>query len=243
MKNDLKREKPPRRCDDGKQHWCRKEAQMAGPKCHWRDHLCRARFQLLEGDGDERERLTHAAQEFQLACSQETDWPPAMRSRAEVLRRTLLSKEWSSAADCRVSEETLREASEQLWRFCEVAEPCAWDSAASGVRGIEHLREARAALHGPIGAQTDRLRAAASSFRAALFHVESWPDALRSAAEALTAKLARYGIGWQHEEAVRRMGDRTAGEISHQMLQLCDDADRHHGEELNEDEPQVRKSR
>jgi hypothetical protein len=39
------------------------------------------------------------------------------------------------------------------------------------------------------------------------------------------------------------MGDRTAGEISHQMLQLCDDADRHHGEQASEEEPQVRKSR
>jgi hypothetical protein len=164
-----------------------------------------------------------------------------MRSQAEALHRKLLSQQWSSA-DGRVSEETLREASEQLWRFCEVAEPCAWDSAASGVRGIEHLREARAALHRETGAPKDRLRAAASSFRAALFHVETWPDALRSAAEALTAKLARYGFG-RHEEAVRRMGDRTAGEISHQMLQLCDDADRHHGEEPNEGEPHVRKSR
>ncbi len=214
---------------------------MAGPKCHWRDHLCRARFQLLEGDGDERERLTHAADEFEQACAAQTDWPPAMRSQAEALRGKLHLKPWS-AGGCRVSEETLRDASEQLWRFCEVAEPCAWDSAASGVRGIEHLREARAALHRETGAPKDRLKAAASSFRAALFHVESWPDALRSAAEALTAKLARYGIG-RHEEAVRRMGDRTAGEISHQMLQLCDDADRHHREQASEEEPQVRKSR
>jgi hypothetical protein len=110
MENDLKREKPPRRCD-AEQHWCRKEAQMAGPKCHWRDHLCRARFQLLEGDGDERERLTHAADEFEQACAAQTDWPPAMRSQAEALRGKLHLKPWS-AGGCRVSEETLRDASE-----------------------------------------------------------------------------------------------------------------------------------
>jgi len=215
---------------------------MAGPKCHWRDHLCRARFQLLEGEGDERERLAHAADEFQLAFATQTDWPPTLRRRAEVLRAKLFSNE-STTADRLAHEQSLRETSEQLWRFCEIAEPCPWDAAAAGVRGIEHLREARAALHGETGGAKDRLLTAATSFRAALFHVEMWPDALRSAAEALTAKFARYG-GDRHDDAVRRMGDRTAGEISHEMLRLCDDADRHHGdEEQNVPEPEQQSRR
>jgi hypothetical protein len=215
---------------------------MAGPKCHWRDHLCRARFELLEGDGDERERLAHAADEFRLAFATQSDWPPVMRSRAEVLRSKLISKELT-AADRLACEESLREISEQLWRFCEIAEPCPWDAAAAGVRGIEHLREARTALHGQSGGAKDRLLNATTSFRAALFHVEMWPDALRSAAEALTAKFARYGSD-RHDDAVRRMGDRTAGEISHEMLRLCEDADRHHADDVGtnpESEPRKRR--
>lgn len=203
---------------------------MAGPKCHWRDHLCRARFELLEGDGDERERLARAADEFRRAFATQSDWPPTVRRRAEVLRSKLFSKE-SMTGERLACEVSLRETSEQLWRFCEIAEPCPWDAAAAGVRGIEHLREARAALHGQSGAAKDRLLTAATSFRAALFHVEMWPDALRSAAEALTAKFARYGCS-RHDDAVRRMGDRTAGEISNEMLRLCDDADRHHAEDF-----------
>ena len=52
-----------------------------------------------------------------------------------------------------------------------------------------------------------------------------------------------HGLRAQLAEAQTVRDALTAGEISHQMLQLCDDADRHHGEQASEDEPQVRKSR
>ena len=145
----------------------------------------------------------------------------------------------ASAADtvARMSDELLRQTSDELWGFCEIAEPCPWDDAGAKVRGIEHLREARAALRERGGDVRERLRIAASGLRAAVFHAESWPEALRIAAEALSSKIFRKDDA-KPGEAVGRMGPKTAAEICHEILQLCDDADRHHDEEpLRRDPP------
>lgn len=195
----------------------------------WQDHLCRVRFELLEGEGDERKRLRRAAEEFDAAYPLRTKWPPELRRRAEMLHSKLFAGRSPAIVDS-LDENRLREISDDLWQFSEIAEPCPWDSAAAKVRGIEHLREARTALHGQQGDLRDRVRAATHSFRAAVLHVESWPEALRSAAEALTARLSRYGSDSRSDEPVRRMGNRTAGEISQEILRLCDDADRHQDE-------------
>lgn len=195
---------------------------------NWTSHLCKARFELLEGDGDERERLVHAAEQFRAALAARANWPPAVRLRADALRSRLFAGGGVSEAITRMDESTLRETSDALWQFCEVAEPCPWDAEALGVRGIEHLREARTALHHHEGDLRERLRTAAQRFRAAVFHAESWPESLRATAEALTAKIFGHG---KAEEPVRRMGDKTAGEISQEILRLCDDAERHDGGE------------
>lgn len=191
----------------------------------WQSQLCRVRFELLDGDGDDRERLKQAAREFHAAYSARAQWPDGLRRRAERLYARLFAGRTMSDLD-RIAEDELRDLSDQLWQFSEVAEPCPWDAAAAEVRGIEHLWEARGLLHKQEGDLKERLRAATRSFRAAALHVESWPDALRSAAEALTARLSKYGSD-KPDETVRRMGNRTAGEISQELLRLCDDADRH----------------
>lgn len=202
----------------------------------WQSQLCRVRFELLDGEGDERTRLEQAAKEFRSAYGARATWPPELRRRGERLFARLFVGNSLIALD-RVDEEELRDVSDQLWQFCEVAEPCPWDAAAAGVRGIEHLWEARGLLHKQEGDLRERLRAATRSFRAAALHVESWPDALRSAAEAITARLSKYGSE-KPDESVRRMGNRTAREISQDLLRLCEDADRHQSsDEVDEKRP------
>ena len=90
------------------------------------------------------------------------------------------------------------------------------------MKGADRLHQARDVLHGGGGDPRNRLRVAAHHFWSAVFHADSWPAALRSHAEALTAKIFRYGT---IDQAVCRMGDKTAGEISRDLLRLCDEAD------------------
>lgn len=186
-------------------------------------HLCSARRELLEGDGDERDRLRIAAREFARALVDYPNWPARSQAVADRLRAKLLAGGGPDAAVRRMDEETLREVSDELWRFCEIAEPCPWDRTAADVKGIEHLREARTALYGENGDLRDRLKAAAHRFWSASFHVETWPSGLRTKAEALTARLFRHG---KIDDAVGRMGNKTAGEISQDILRLCDEAER-----------------
>ncbi len=178
----------------------------------------------MEGDGDERQCLARAAVEFEAALGAAADWPPEMKGSTEALRSRLIPHGRPEPAIARMSDETLREVSNALWRFSEAAEPCPWDEFHAQVRGIEHLREARGVLYGESGDLRDRLRAAASGFRAAVLHAGSWPEALRARAESLSSRLF-HGGGTKPEEAVRRMGDKTAAEISIDLLGLCDDAD------------------
>lgn len=186
--------------------------------------LCEARIELLEGEGDERERLLVAARCFLAAVERGRRWPPELRVDAEALKTRLLRRGTPEASVAEMNEETLRHVSDLLWRFCEVAEPCHWDAAGAQVRGIEHLREARAALHGAEGDVRDRLQAAVRGFRAAVLHAGAWPAGLREKAEAVTARLFREPNG-KPEDAVRRVGDKTAGEISLDILGICDDAE------------------
>jgi len=188
----------------------------------WSDHLCKARIELLEGHGDDRERLENAAREFARALAARNEWPMGMKAWAGSLRSRLTSSGSVGETIAGMDEATLRDVSDGLWRFCEVAEPCPWEGPAAEVRGIEHLREAREALYGPQGTARDRLLAAAQQFWTAAFHVESWPETLRTRAESLSAKIFRHG---KIEESVSRMGDKTAAEVSQELLGLCDDAE------------------
>lgn len=90
------------------------------------------------------------------------------------------------------------------------------------MKGIEHLCRAAESVRAPGGDGRDRLRVAAHEFWAAVFHVESWPEPLRSRAERLTGRIFYYG---NIDEAVRRMGDRTAAEVSHEIARLADEAE------------------
>jgi hypothetical protein len=92
------------------------------------------------------------------------------------------------------------------------------------MKGAEHLRKASGVLRGGSGDPRDRLRTAAHHFWSAVFHIDSWPAELRPTAEALTGRIFRYGA---IDQAVDRMGDKTATEISQELLRLCDDAERH----------------
>lgn len=188
----------------------------------WSDHLCKARIELLEGHGDDRERLANAAREFAMALASRREWPLEMKATAGSLRAKLTAEGRLSESIAAMDEQSLREISDRLWRFCEIAEPCPWEGPAAEVRGIEHLREAREALYGEDGNVRDRLRTAAYRFWSAALHVESWPEHLRARAEALSVKIFRHG---KIDESVGRMGDKTAAEVSQEMLGICDDAE------------------
>lgn len=209
------------------------------------DRLCDARVELLEGDGDERERLLRAARDFLSAAEKSRGWPADVRRRAEPLLAAFLRHGGPEESVARMTEETLRQVSDELWRFSEVAEPCPSDAAGAKVRGIEHLREARAALDAD-GAVRDKVRAAARRLREAVRHAGPWPDGLRVRAEALSARIFRHGgrdggpagerQGLAGGGEVRRMRDESAAEISTELLGLCDDA-----EDFESDGPHRRK--
>lgn len=187
-----------------------------------KNHLCNARIGLLEGDGDERERLAEAVRDFNAALAEYPSWPVGLQVRADVLRARLPSVPRSREAVALKDDGTIRELSNELWRFCEVAEPCPWDGPAAAVRGVEHLRVARQELADRGHGIRERLSAAARQFWLAVLQAESWPAGLRERAEALSARVCPSG---RVDQAVVRMGDRTAAEISREMLGLCDEAE------------------
>ncbi len=91
------------------------------------------------------------------------------------------------------------------------------------MKGGENLHQARVVLHDDDADPRNRLRVAAHHFWSAVFHLDSWPASLKSRAEVLTAKIFRYGT---IDQAVCRMGDKTAAEISQDLIGLCDEAER-----------------
>ncbi len=89
------------------------------------EHLGNARTELLEGDGDERLRLLYAARSFRDALNDYRDWPTAVQVQADSLRmrlgveRPLVGRGPIAEAVAAMSDERLREVSDELWRFCE----------------------------------------------------------------------------------------------------------------------------
>ena len=106
----------------------------------WSDHLCKARIELHEGPGDDRERLANAAREFARALAARREWPMDVKAMAGSLRAKLTATGRVDETIAAMDEQALREVSDRLWRFCEIAEPCPWEGPAAEVRGIEHLR-------------------------------------------------------------------------------------------------------
>lgn len=90
-----------------------------------REHLRNARTELLEGDGDDRVRLLYAARAFRAALGEYEDWPPHVRAKADVLRsrlgvdRPVTGRGPIAETLAGMDDESLREVSDDLWRFCE----------------------------------------------------------------------------------------------------------------------------
>jgi len=190
----------------------------------WRRHLDAAMAELLEGDGDERERLANAAASFRAALTAYRGWPAATRTEADALRAMLVAEGRFEATVAMMSDERLRETSDGLWRFCQaaLAEEEPPSRGGPDLDGIEKLREAKALVAGD-GLDRARLRAAAHLFWSAEFHCDSWPAELRSGAEALTAKIFRHG---PIDQAVVGMSHEAAAEVKGLLLRLCDEAER-----------------
>lgn len=79
--------------------------------------LARARAELLEGD--DRERLSAAAEAFRAALARRPAWPAEAQQAADRLRAVLLSVGPAEMAVARLDDETLRSVSDELWRLCD----------------------------------------------------------------------------------------------------------------------------
>lgn len=94
-----------------------------------REHLRNARAELLEGDGDDRVRLLYAARAFRAALGEYDDWPPHVRANADRLRTRLgvdlpaMGRGPIAETLARLDDASLREVSDDLWRFCEFTSP------------------------------------------------------------------------------------------------------------------------
>lgn len=90
-----------------------------------REHLRNARTELLEGDGDDRMRLLYAARAFRAALGEYEEWPPHVRVKADELRtrlgvdRPAMGRGPIAETLACMDDESLREVSDDLWRFCE----------------------------------------------------------------------------------------------------------------------------
>lgn len=89
------------------------------------EHLKNARTELLEGEGDDRVRLLYAARSFRAALDEYDHWPSTVQRRADTLQTRLgvngpaRGRGPIAESLARMDDETLREVSDDLWRFCE----------------------------------------------------------------------------------------------------------------------------
>jgi hypothetical protein len=203
----------------------RRSDELAGVQ-----HIHDAAAELLEGDGDERDRLQRAVACLEAGLRDYALWPTTLREKADAHRSQLTRRGCFESVVSRMRNEAVREVSNQLWQFCQLVLAFQADfemdrdkqAETSLVEGIDLLREARVLLDGD---QLDRrkLRIAAHRFWSAEFHCENWPWELRRMAEDLTAQIFRHG---PIDEAFRRMSDEAAQQIRQNLIKLCDDAER-----------------
>lgn len=192
-------------------------------------HLQQALIELLEGDGNDRERLTIAAASFRLALTSYLKWPSELQTDADLLRMKLTRAGHFEATIARMNEAALREVSDELWRFCqngllEFGEE--WlDGRADSLDGIELLQEAKALLAGN-GCDRENLRSAARRFWSAEFFCDTWPHELRSMTQEITAQIFRHG---PIDEAIYKMSEAELNGLKLDLLRFCQTAEQFEG--------------
>ena len=86
------------------------------------ENLLRAKTELLEGVGEDRERLAAAARDVHAALADEADWPAGLRASADAVRAVLPCPRTLPAAVAAMSDDAARKAANLVWALCLEAE-------------------------------------------------------------------------------------------------------------------------